>query len=179
MQYNVAQLLQDDVGATRLHDLAAPAYTIDPGVEAIAPVTGRVKLTRTNRGVLADVDMVTQLHLACSRCLEDVSVPLATRFTEEFYPTVDLRTGLAVKTPEGGTGFMLDEAHELDLTEPIRQQVLLELPMKPLCRADCAGLCPTCGHNLNDGPCGCTREPADPRLGTLAEWLRSNQVNSR
>ena len=179
MQYNVAQLLQDDIGTVRLHELDEPPYMIDPGIEAVAPLTGRVRLMRTNRGVLADVDLTTQLHLECSRCLEDVSVPMHTRFTEEFYPTVDLRTGLAVKAPEGGTGFMLTEAHELDLTEPVRQQVLLDLPMQPLCRADCAGLCPSCGHNLNQGPCECAREPADARLGTLAQWLKANEVNSR
>jgi len=51
----------------------------------------------------------------------------------------------------------------VDLTEEIRQCLLLELPMKPLCRTDCKGLCPQCGHNRNEGPCSCrTEEPEDP-----------------
>ena len=72
---------------------------------------------------------------------------------------------------------MLNEAHEVDLTEPVRQSVLLEIPMKPLCRPDCAGLCPHCGKNRNEGPCDCQEEPADPRLSVLADWLKSEQVN--
>jgi uncharacterized protein len=141
-------------------------------------LTGTVKLNRTNRGVLADADLATDLRLECSRCLEEVVVPIKTRFTEEYYPTVDLRSGATVGRPEGGSGYMLNEAHELDLTEPVRQSVLLELPMKPLCRTDCAGLCPRCGQDLNQRACDCELEPTDPRLGQLAEWLKSNRVHS-
>ena len=178
MLFNVAQLLQEDPGATRHYELDEPPYEIDDGVEAISPLTGPVKLNRTNRGILADAELATDVRLECSRCLEEVVVPIRTHITEEFYPTVDLRSGLLIERPEGGTGFMLNESHELDLTEPVRQSVLLELPMKPLCRADCAGLCVQCGQNLNEGGCGCEREAGDPRLSQLAEWLKGNRVHS-
>jgi uncharacterized protein len=172
MKYNAAQLLVEHLGSTRQHEIDEPAYEIDDGVRAVAPVQGQVKLTRTNRGILADARVETKLHHECSRCLEDILTPLSVRFVEEFYPTVDLRTGMPAQRPEGGMGFMMTEAHEVDLTEPVRQSVLLELPMKPLCRPDCAGLCPTCGKNRNEGPCGCREEPSDPRLAVLADWLK-------
>jgi uncharacterized protein len=178
MLYNVSQLLQEDAGATRQYDLDEPPYRIDEGVEAVTPVTGSVRLNRTNRGVLADANVATNLRFECSRCLDEVTVPIQTRITEEFYPTVDLRTGAAATRPDGGTGFMLTEAHEVDLTEAVRQAVLLEVPMKPLCRTDCAGLCPECGKNRNEGPCGCDPQAGDPRLAQLAEWLESNRVHS-
>jgi uncharacterized protein len=178
MLFNVAQLLQEDPGSTRRHELDEPPYRIDEGVEAISPLTGTVRLNRTNRGVLADADVATDLRLECSRCLEEVVVPIRAQITEEYYPTVDLRSGVTVDRPDGGAGYMLNEAHELDLTEPVRQSILLELPMKPLCRGDCAGLCPQCGKNLNEGACQCEREPTDPRLGQLGEWLKGKRVHS-
>jgi uncharacterized protein len=174
MKYNVAQLLVEHLGSTRQYEIDQPPRDIDEGVRAAAPIEGQVKFTRTNRGILADARLRTELQQECSRCLEDIVTPVSVRFVEEFYPTVDLRTGLPIKAPEGGTGFMLTEAHEVDLTEPVRQSVLLELPMKPLCRPDCAGLCPTCGKKLNEGPCGHEDEPADHRMSALADWLKSH-----
>ena len=58
---------------------------------------------------------------------------------------------------------------ELLATEPlVAEQVQLNLPTHPLCREDCRGLCPRCGANLNDGPCGCAEPPGDPRWAALA-----------
>ena len=61
------------------------------------------------------------------------------------------------------------QGDRLDLGEVVREQVLLGLPLKPLCREDCQGLCPRCGKNRNAGPCGCTpeEEEGDPRLEPL------------
>jgi uncharacterized protein len=174
MKYNAAQLLVEPVGTIRQYELDEPPYEIDAGVRTTAPLQGQVKLTRTNRGILADARLRTELQQECSRCIEDVVAPVSVRFLEEFYPTVDLRTGLPAKAPEGGSGFMMTEAHEVDLTEAVRQSVLLEMPMKPLCRPDCAGLCPRCGKNLNEGPCGHEDEPTDHRLSALADWLKSH-----
>src|SRR5690242_9606615 len=132
MKYNAAQLLVEPPGTTRQYELDEPPYEIDEGVRPSAPLAGLVKLTRTNRGILADVKAHTELTQECSRCLETVVSPVDVTFVEEFYPTVDLRTGQPVQRPDGGAGFMLNEAHEVDLTEPVRQSVLLEIPMKPL-----------------------------------------------
>jgi len=52
----------------------------------------------------------------------------------------------------------------------VKEQVLLSVPMKPLCRNDCAGLCPVCGRDLNEGACNCRKEELDPRLAPLAQF---------
>ncbi|HEY3083150.1 MAG TPA: DUF177 domain-containing protein [Chloroflexota bacterium] len=174
MRWNVAGLLQDDIGAIRRYEFEEPPYEIDRGVRAAEPVTGEVRLSRTNRGILIDARIATRVRQECSRCLEDVTTPVLTRFSEEYFPTVDLRTGQSLARPEGEEGFMLDEAHELDITEPVRQAVLLAQPMKPLCRHDCRGLCPSCGQNLNLGQCNCVPETSDLRLARLADWLKTN-----
>lgn len=177
MKFNAAQLLVEHAGSTRQFDVDEPAYEIDEGVGGTAPLRGKLKLTRTNRGILADVKLETEVTQECSRCLERVALPLGVRFVEEYYPTVDLRTGAPIQRPEGATGFTMTEAHEVDLTEAVRQTVLLELPMKPLCRPECAGLCPRCGRNLNQESCGCQDEPGDPRLSVLADWLKAEKLH--
>jgi uncharacterized protein len=174
MRWNVAGLLKDDVGAIRRYEFSEPPYEIDRGVEAAEPVVGEIKLMRTNRGIVADARILTRVRQQCSRCLDDLTTQISARFSEEYFPTVDLRTGQPIARPEGGDGFMLTEAHELDIAEPVRQAVLLAQPMKPLCRPDCRGLCPQCGQNLNLGQCACAPEPADPRLAKLADWLKTN-----
>ena len=124
---------------------------------------------RTDRGILAKGTLYTELETACSRCLGLFSCPLTLNIEEEYFPTIDIVTGASLPSPEEPGCFTIDEHNTLDLTETIRQYALLATPMKPLCREDCAGLCPSCGHNLNDGPCNCLPQPADPRWSELSE----------
>ena len=172
MIFNVAQLLKAPIGTTRQHDVdeRLPALEDTPLTEA---VRGHAKLVRTRRGVLAEVDLSTAARLQCSRCLEDVVAPLSLHFEEEFVPSIDVNTGLPVPPLPGEdeSVFKIDEHHQLDLAEAIRQYGLLEIPLQPLCREDCAGLCPTCGKNRNDGSCECEQEPVDPRLAAFRKFL--------
>ena len=177
MKYNVSHLLRESVGTTQVFELNVPPRKIEEGIESVAPTVGTVRLTRTNRGIVADVTVSTAIAQVCSRCIEDMTVPMRFRVVEEYYPTVDLRTGKPISIPDQGSGFLLTEAHELDLTEPIRQFSVLEMPMAPVCREDCRGLCLQCGENLNEGSCGCPRVPVDKRLATLSDWLKNNQLN--
>jgi uncharacterized protein len=175
MRFNVAQLLRESPGAIRWYEVDEAPYAVDDGVHVVEPIAGRVHVARTNRGVVVEARLRTRVRQECARCLRDVTSPIAIRFAEEYFPTVDPRTGLPVGAPEDGVGFMLTETHELDLREPVRQTILVEQPMQPLCRAECAGLCPTCGQDLNEWRCACDATPADARLAPLAEWLRANQ----
>jgi len=178
IEFNVAQLLKSPVGTSREYDVDETLPTIEE-YETTEPVRGHVKLTRTNRGILVDARLRTAVRLQCSRCLEELVTPLAFRIHEEFLPTVDVATGLPLQIPEGGDAFTIDEHHILDLGEAIRQYGLLELPLQPLCRAECAGLCPTCGKNLNYGRCECPPERAGGRTGTLGQLLGQLQDISK
>jgi uncharacterized protein len=92
-------------------------------------------------------------------------------FEEEYLPTIDAVSGAPLPLPEEASTFTIDEHHILDLTEAIRQYALLAVPMKPLCRKECAGLCPNCGKNLNQGPCDCPAQNIDPRWSKLTKLL--------
>jgi len=134
-------------------------------------VEGEVRLMRTDRGILAKGRLHTEVEVTCSRCLSLFRCPLALNIEEEYLTTADVVSGARLSLPEELGSFTIDEHHVLDLTETIRQYALLAIPMKPLCREDCAGLCPHCGHNLNLGPCQCLSPGADPRWFQLSKLV--------
>ncbi len=173
-RFNVAQLLQEPTGATRHYDLDDEQLDLGDG-RRVTPVKGSVRLTRTQKGVLADVDADGQLQIECGRCLEEISQPLGFPFSEEFHQTVVVNTGMVLPKPEDPDTFLIDETHKLDLGDAMRQYALLNVPMLPLCRADCKGLCPQCGANLNDGPCDCDTDQVDDRLAALKQLLDPSQ----
>ncbi|RME68679.1 MAG: DUF177 domain-containing protein, partial [Nitrospirae bacterium] len=70
---------------------------------------------------------------------------------------------------EAELGFYKND--ELDITSIVQEQILLNLPMKPLCMPECKGLCPRCGMNLNTGTCDCPRTEIDPRWSALKKLL--------
>jgi uncharacterized protein len=167
MQINVAQLLRAPIGSVRDYDIKQVIDITGDGVSSL--VQGQVRLMRTNRSILVKGTLDTEAELTCSRCLGQFECPLVMKLEEEYYPTTDVITGAPVPVPDEPGLFTIDEHHVLDLTEAVRQYVLLAIPMKPLCKEDCAGLCPYCGHNLNRGPCGCTSQKTDPRWAELSK----------
>lgn len=174
MQYHVAQLLREPIGSTRTYTLDEAAPDLGTDLAAIAPVRGTVRLMRTGQGILASATLSTRVRLACSRCLGDVEEDIAFAFDEEFRPTIDLATGLPLPAPGPEDEWAaISELHILDLSEIVRQNVLLALPMKPLCSETCPGLCPMCGQPRAGG-CGCAG-PEGPALaqGPMAEALRA------
>ena len=169
MQYNVAQLLKESVGATRSYAVDADAKT---GYGETERVTGKVRLLRTHRGIWASATLELQKWSVCSRCLSSFPLPVRLRVEEEFLPTLDIHTGEPLAVAGGDEGvFTIDAHHVLDLGEAMRQHEIASMPMKPLCRKDCAGLCPTCGANLNEKDCGCVRETTNPRWHALSRLL--------
>ena len=172
MQINVAQLLKESIGSTRDYGVDGVVDITGSGIES--RVCGEVGLMRTDRGVLVKGTLRTEAEVACGRCLALCSYPLVLNIEDEYFPTVDVNTGASVVVPDEPGCFTIDEQHVLDLTEAVRQYALLAVPMKPLCRQDCAGLCSGCGRNLNLGPCGCPPRQVDPRWVALTK-LTSEQ----
>ena len=109
----------------------------------------------------------TTLEVPCSRCLEPMIVPVDTQFDLRYQPhSTNVGEGeLEIEEDDLTTAFYQND--EIDLEQLMREQFYLALPMKPLCSADCKGLCPMCGTNLNRGTCDCRRDFEDPRLAAL------------
>ena len=132
---NVAQLLKEPVGSSRSYDISG---IIKEQIEA--SVEGKIILIHSGRGVLVQGKLAAEIKLTCSRCLNNFLCPFSFTVEEEFLPIVDASSGLGLPLLEKSEGFNIDVNGILDLGELIRQYTLLNLPMKPLCRPDCAGI---------------------------------------
>jgi uncharacterized protein len=109
----------------------------------------------------------TTLELQCSRCLEAFRLPVDAEFNLRYLPKT-ANTGedeREVQEDDLTTAFYDNDT--IDLGQLMREQFFLSLPMKPLCRQTCKGLCPQCGTNLNRARCGCRSGWEDPRFAAL------------
>ncbi len=168
MQINVSQLLQEPIGSSR-HYQVNEAAVFENG--STHQINGECQLLRTQRSILVKCKLDTDAELTCSRCLSTFRQPLTVKFEEEYLPTVDVMTGTPLDISDDIGHFTIDKNHILELNEAIRQYTLLVMPMKPLCREDCFGLCQKCGKNLNQGPCDCPKQEIDPRWSKLSKLI--------
>ena len=147
---NVAQLMQEPPGAVREFEFSDSLASVAHDVPLCGVVTGRARLMRTNDGILVHAEHVAPVQLECSRCLNEVHARVRGALDEEFLPSLDLRTGVPVDAPPGEEHQpRIDEHHEIDLDEVLRQNILTNLPLRPLCEATCPGLCAQCGERLD------------------------------
>ncbi len=161
MRINVAQQLKDSLGDTRY-------YSIDEITREGFQLQGELKLIRTDRSILVVGRFGTVVSCACGRCLETFECPLEFGIEEEYFPAGDMRTS---PVAEDVDGFVIGGDHILDISEAVRQNILIELPSMPLCQVECRGLCHKCGHNLNYGPCHCVGEQGDSHWTPLRVLL--------
>lgn len=141
----------------------------------LTPVVLTATVARDRNRVHVAGRVETTLELACSRCLEGYEVPVDASFDLRYLPAADSPTGdeeIEVAEEDINTAFYRDG--RIDLAEMIHEQLYLALPMKPLCREDCKGLCPVCGGNRNLTTCDCAPKWADPRLAGLGALLKDN-----
>ena len=168
---NVAGLLKGQTGAARAYRLALDAFEIDDGVVA-RDIVGELRLTRLGEGILASVEASGVAPMSCVRCLRGYDQPFAVAFDEEYRQMVDLRTGIDLDDGSGGDDpfSRIDENHELDLREPLRQEILVALPMRPDCGAECPG--PDVLEVGGDDEA----EAVDERLAALASLLADDRA---
>ncbi len=109
----------------------------------------------------------TELELSCSRCLEPFRLPVAAQIDVRLHPASALPTEAEQEVEDDDLGVSYYHDDQVDVNEMLREQFYLALPMKPLCRDTCQGLCAECGANRNVAVCGCTPHWEDPRLAAL------------
>jgi DUF177 domain-containing protein len=136
-------------------------------------VAGRASRKRQRvhlRGTIA-----TELEVYCDRCLAPVGVPLNTEFDVRYDPpdADDASENVELQGEELEASIYTGE--QIDLDELVREQVLLALPTRSLCREDCKGLCPTCGADLNAQDCNCEQREIDPRWAGLAALKKDSE----
>ena len=148
----------------------------EEGAQLVADVAVRGRATKKGETVRLRGEIGAEVELLCDRCAAPERRPLAVEFDTSFIPL----EAEAVKTEnvELQAEDLLLSAYEggaVDLDELTREQILLALPSRHLCREDCKGLCQKCGANLNAGDCSCGQGEVDPRWAALADLKK--QVN--
>ncbi len=161
LRINVGFLLHENVGYSREFDFDHPSVQVGDDLDVV-DLNGSIRLTRTNQGLYAQGRLRASTRLECVRCLTGFDQRLTVEMTDllVFPPGQAVDPLLAV--PETGI---------LDLNPLVREYFLLDVPLQPLCRPDCKGLCPECGNNLNESSCSHTQADVDPRLAALKSLL--------
>ena len=178
LSYNVATLLRSAPGTERRYAVDTAELDLYDDLQLAAPIEGEVRLSRTGRSILARASLSTAIEGSCSRCLQPVVTPIAVEIEEVALPSIDIDTGQPVDPGAEPDALRLDDHHELDLGEPVREAISLAEPIALLCRPDCRGLCPTCGIDLNSaGQHAHSEASIDPRLAGLAEWRDPRETN--
>jgi uncharacterized protein len=175
MEFKVSELEREPID----FDLELLSGAVDLGEEAEQvgqlATAGRAEVLREHRGpkdIVADIrlkgNFSGKFQVPCARCVEPVEIPLSAEFDLIFRPAEADSEALerSITAPETEIGYYLKDS--LLLEDVLREQVLLSLPVRTLCKPDCKGLCPRCGENRNSTACTCEEGPADPRWEALA-----------
>ena len=161
-----------DVGVFNRSQADSKKYSLSepmPGLEVmgenmpfVEPVKAELLVTGSDASLTAEGQVTGRLSLRCVRCLESFDYNFSVPFREVYS-----------RKPSGETGEeILFSGDFIELGPEIQKAIILTLPMKPLCREDCQGLCPTCGCDLNNSKCDCTGEDLDPRFSVLQDFFK-------
>ncbi len=169
MRVNVGELLADR------HAVRVLAFSerLEPPAEEVTlprPVEGELVLSGTGRTICLTGRVRTVVGLACGACLARFEQPLEVTVSEEFYRPGPEAKALREELEPEDFLVPVEPGEVIDVTEAVRQNLILALPIAPRCREDCRGLCPRCGADLNRGACGCEEREVDPRLAPLKQW---------
>ncbi|MGD1076040.1 MAG: DUF177 domain-containing protein [Thermodesulfovibrionales bacterium] len=150
--------------------------TVEVGpVKLLSPVKASLHIDKVSAEVLVQGTMQTLLELQCSRCLKPFSKETDLDVNVVYHPLEELKgeERHEIKDDELDTGFY--QGDELDIQELVREQIILNIPLKPLCSESCKGICPKCGSDLSTDTCTCEQRDPDPRLAVLKKLLNERK----
>lgn len=166
IKVNVAEIKRRLVGEKAL------TYDLEPAELELKPedlaLSGSVRceghISNAGDVLLLEARLSAEVRRTCGRCLREFTAVSEAKVLEKFYP--------ADAENIEQDAFVYD-SDVLDITEPLREGLLLAEPIQALCRPECRGLCSRCGADLNLGDCGCDRSTLDPRLAALKQFIKN------
>lgn len=162
LRINVGFIISSEAGYT--HNIPFDEEKIKVAEDlTLFGFVGNLRISRTPQGLLLDADFETRLELECVRCLNTFEHTVCWDMTEmfAFHPKID-----SEELP-------LPEDAQIDLAPLVRDYALTEVPINPVCKPDCKGLCPTCGQDLNKKDCGHRPEEDDSPFASLKDLLKN------
>lgn len=142
---------------------------------AVFPVTDQipVNLTFTNIGkgkvrIIGDTEMTFAMN--CDRCLKPVEQTLRIRFDREVFAP-----DMIESVPDGADDQEFMDGYQLDVEDLLYNEIVMNWPMKVLCKPDCKGICRLCGQDLNTGTCDCDTFVPDPRMAVIKDIFNGNK----
>ena len=156
------QLVEEEASLKEfLLDLPQGDFSLDDAVR------GHLVINKSDKAVWIKGRIEAEVILQCSRCLEDFRFPLDSDCEVTLFPFEDETLSEEEELNREDLKSSYYYEGEIDLSAIVREQILLDIPYKPLCRPSCKGLCPTCGEDLNRGSCSCKEEVFDERFAPL------------
>lgn len=139
------------------------------------PVQGFLKIDKVAPEVFVTGAVSGDIEQQCSRCLKDFTITIKSQINFVYHPAEEIikEEHHELKDDELDTAFYKNDI--LDTDDLFREQLILDIPMKPLCSADCKGICPKCGADLNATTCNCITSEIDPRLAVLKQLIKRKE----
>ena len=173
MLLNLMKVLNEPDSSLTVNDtIDLSSLVVEEGIESF-PSGAKVSIVLKNIMDCITLSLKCEFEYVseCARCLELVTQNLS--FDFESIVKVDENAEVILDAD----AVVIDSSNQLDVDELVIGLVLMNLPMRVLCKDDCAGLCPKCGKNLNEGECDCEKKEVDPRLLKLKELLDDNKLS--
>lgn len=159
MKIDISDLVNGQRSFLEIDATEEEDYIGNENLRQLSPIRVQGTAVLTGKGLLLDLTCRATVEQECSRCTKIYSEELEISFSEEMPLTEEQKN-----------------KHELlDVTELIRDNIIVRLPNKSLCSKDCKGLCPVCGIDRNVGECTCETEQIDPRLSVLNNLLNEDE----
>ena len=144
-------------------------------VKTTSPLHAALNIRTVGSEVLVNGFLEGEVELLCSRCLNTYTMSVRTQINVVYEPSevINKEEHHKLKSDELDTGFYKNDT--VDTDEVLVEQLLLNLPMKPLCSPECKGICPKCGADLNMSSCDCSVSEIDTRLKVLEQLLKKKE----
>ena len=140
---------------------------VDERVSLTAPAAVNGKIRLSGNQVFVSGHVETRAQVECDRCLKPVELPVSADFTLEYISDSDYETSQAAELTEAEMSVSVFDGQAIDVDEIVKEQILLTVPTRMLCREDCRGICPECGADRDTGECNCVTNDIDPRWAAL------------
>jgi uncharacterized protein len=177
LRYDLSEIMRNP-GMTKNFEVKERPFQ-DDDVNYVSPVIGRFSVTNGGSAIVIRGSISTSVELECGRCLGELYFPIDGEIEEQYSLSAAEEAGSSgdhfaevVQDEENEVPPGLFAGRVMDFGVLIRQAAILEIPLSPICRESCKGLCPSCGKNRNEIECGCDSQSATKPLSRLADLIK-------